>query len=324
MNATQDQSPASINNSTNSIWKAKVTLGNHIILSLLMMLTLSGNLLTLAAFLKFKKLRIRRYLLIASLAVADALVGVSWGAFLLTSLLPRQCSSALSVILTQMAITISTTASFLHVLLMAMDRFVAVTFPFKHSEYMSTRRLLAMVTTVWIAGFAWALAPLSWILEHKGKFGDCDYLPSPNPYFGTVGAITYLLTVIVVIANYTSIWRAAKRQKVRINIVSHIGEDSSDIREKLPDASQAAPSKATKFISVVIGAYLGIWLPFFVLSVTITIAPDLQHLDAMYVLFEIMFFLMLSNSCINVFVYAAYIKDFRYAFHTLLCCKARA
>ncbi len=113
--------------------------GNIFIMLVLGLLAMAGNLLTLAAFVKFEKLRTSRYMMVASLAVCDALVGSAWIFLGLTAIF-RLCH-----LVTPAAMTATSVVSHVHILLMAVDRFIALTAPFRHAELMSSRRILLLI-----------------------------------------------------------------------------------------------------------------------------------------------------------------------------------
>ena len=319
MNLTTNEFLQPVMNSTDGSWKLKFGLANATIMLLLALLALTGNCLTLAAFIKFQSLRTPRYLLIASLAVTDALVGVAFGVFLTTGLLPEWCPRTLGTILMDMAVTLPTLVSHLHVLLMAVERCIAVLSPF--SQWMSTKRRLSLIASVWLFGITYVLTLLSWGWEDKQGGGNCVFSPIPQMYTATAQFLLYSLNVLAVIAIYGHIWRIAKHHKTRIETVRQSDVSSNCPHKSVRDSdhSGSGPPKATMFITAVIGVYLGTWTPYLGLSVISVIEPRVAANGAWIVLMQIAFDLVLSNSCLNILIYAVYIKEFRKAYRSLSC-----
>ena len=327
MDATTTAFLQPIANSTIETWQRQFMLINAIVLMLLVLLAITGNCLTLVAFLKLEKLRTSRYMLIASLAVTDALVGISVGVIAFTGMLPVWCPLTLGTILTQMAVTLPTVVSHLHILLMAVERCVAVVAPF--SQWMTTKRRLSLMASVWLFGIIYSLTLLSWGWENKEGDGRCLFSPIPQIYTGTIQFLLYSLVVLAVIVIYGHIWRVAKRHKNRIGTVRHQAQSDVSSNDAQKSAGDSEPSvtgtpKATKFITAVIGAYLGTWSPYLLLGVISVIEPKVTSHEAWVVLLQISFDLMLANSCLNVFIYAVYIKDFRKAYQSLVSCRTSA
>ena len=132
------------------------------------------------------------------------------------------------------------------------------------------------------------------------------------------------VVVLTLIAIYGHIWRIAKHHKTRIETVRQRDTSSNDAPKSVRDSdrSGSGPPKATMFITAVIGVYLGAWMPYLGLDVISVIEPRVTANVVWIVLMQIAFDLVLLNSCLNILVYAVYIKDFRKAYKSLVSCSA--
>ncbi len=298
-------------------------MGNRFILLILGLLATAGNILTLAAFVKFEKLRTSRYMMVASLAVCDTMIGSEWIFRSLTAIFSLWCHLEIPVV---MSITATSGVSHVHVLLMAVDRFIALTAPFRHAELMSSRRILSMIAAGWIFGVTYALTLLCW--GWKEYHRNCEYLLVPKIYIGATQFSMYIIAIILIAAMYCAVWRVAKRQAARTNDVglhreARAERGTGQMASGIQVATTSGQAKATKFISIVLGVYLGTWLLYMCYGV-ISVSP-LRNANflAQAVLYEVAMDLMALNSCLNIFIYAVYLKEFRDAYRKLLSCKSR-
>ncbi len=330
MNATQ---AAFLSNSTDGFsapeWWKTFDLVHATILGILVAIAIVGNTLTIAAVVKFRHLREHHYMLIVSLAVADALVGVAWGIYTVTVFYPLWCFIALDA----MIITFPTAVSHLHVLLMAVDRFFAIRFPFRYLSWISDRCIKIFIAIVWVVAFAYVLTFLSVTSRDTQNMG-CRRDGSMSVYVVSTQFVIYLLVVCSIVMIYTHINRVATEQVNKRNIRTATVADvqqtytSSDTIEQNTsdgqDRKQPVTPKATKFMIAVIVAYLITWTPYFVSALAGIIKPHLTLTNVVWqVMMRVSVYFMLLNSSLNVFIYAAYISGFRKAYKAMLLCSLK-
>ena len=144
-----------------------------------------------------------------------------------------------------------------------------------------------------------------------------------QPYEIAVQFAWYLSVVCVVIYIYYRISRAAKLQAARINTMNVAIDIRGANRSTEDPRASKTTSKATKYMVMVICTYIGTWTMYFVVGSVAVSKPILTTSIAWRVFLHVAFYLMLLNSCLNLFIYAAYLKDFSRAYKILLCRKTQ-
>lgn len=344
INVTIDQSP--------TILKS-VLVGS--LLSLIACATIVGNLLVILSVCVDRHLHSPPNILIVNLAVSDLLVGLLVMPFAIAQLVGRPwiwidfiCDFYIS------ADVFCCTASIMNLCMISVDRYLAITRPFKYARKRTPRLMLLMVVIVWIIGAFISISPLIWGNVHV------DNLCLVSQYklytiYSTGGA--FYLPLVVMLIVYYKIYRAAKKsQKAemqrRPSVLpnsrrsSHASETSQngDLNGrrmsflKFADylKTKARPSivsikpgrsnsrislrgerKAAKTLGVIMGAFILCWLPFFLLAL---VRPFCDCIIPP-LLDNFLLWLGYVNSVINPVIYPLFNKDFVPAYKRLLGCK---
>ena len=139
------------------------------LLSLIIVVTLLGNGLVVTAVASFRRLRSVTNYFVVSLAVADITVAILVMPYALVYDISEEwrygwvfCYFFISCDVT------CCTASILHLCVIALDRYLAITQPFSYHRKMSKRRALIMIASVWICSSAISFVPiyLGWFADH--------------------------------------------------------------------------------------------------------------------------------------------------------------
>lgn len=338
------------------LWDSPETLlGLQISLSVLLgVVTLStalSNGLVMATVVMTPKLHTPANILIGSLALTDLLVSVlvmpvsilytvseSW------TLGPVMCDVWLSSDIT------FCTASILHLCVIALDRYWAITDALQYSRRRTTRRAALMIAAVWVISVSISIPPLFWrqAKAHE-ELTQCVVNTDQLSYtlYSTFGAF-YVPTLLLVIL-YGRIYVAARSrilkpppalsakrftaaQLVQTSAGSSLCslESSSSIfvKVKLADGVQerkrlaaARERKATKTLGIILGAFIVCWLPFFVATLVTAVCKACWFHPALFDLFTWLGYL---NSLINPVIYTVFNDEFRQAFQRLVrfrsCC----
>lgn len=128
-------------------------------------LILFGNSMTLLSFLTRRRLRRRRYFPVASLAVADLLVGLSAVLFMCNRFIIERMNgdTQTAELIFMIVLYQSTNASAYHLVVLAVDRFVAARFPMHYRRTMTTARIVTMTACCWIASLLTIAPYFAWL-----------------------------------------------------------------------------------------------------------------------------------------------------------------
>lgn len=185
------------------------------ILLLIILLTITGNLLVLVAIFMNPNLRTTTNYFIVNLAIADLMLGASVLPFSATlELLDKQWYFG-QIFCNVWAATdvLCCTASINSLCVISVDRYIGVTRPLSYSSIVTHRRAVTTCVVVWILSFIISVGPL---------FGWRDP-PSPNNQYSCevnkkTGYVifsvlfSFYIPTLVILVVYQRIYRAATRQ----------------------------------------------------------------------------------------------------------------
>ncbi|KAM9772718.1 D(1)-like dopamine receptor [Syngnathus typhle] len=321
------------------------------VLCALIVSTLLGNTLVCAAVVKFRHLRSKvTNSFVISLAVSDLFVAVlvmPWRAVSEVAgawLFGRFCDTWVAFDI------MCSTASILNLCIISMDRYWAISSPFRYERKMTRRFALVMIGVAWTLSILISFIPvqLNWHRDARAlNSTGLAVAPEPPPddcnaslnrtYAIASSLISFYIPVLIMVGTYTRIFRIAQMQIRRISSL-----------ERAPAAASAAASAATatrarasaqdestlkssfkretkvlKTLSIIMGVFVFCWLPFFVLN---CVVPFCQAADApgappcvSDTTFSIFVWFGWANSSLNPVIYA-FNADFRKAFSTILGC----
>ncbi|XP_040016512.2 5-hydroxytryptamine receptor 1E [Gasterosteus aculeatus] len=183
-----------------------------VVLSLLTLLTALINAAVIAAICTTKKLHLPANYLICSLAVTDLLVAllvmpvsILYITTEMWTLGQVVCELWLSVDMT------CCTCSILHLCVIALDRYWAITKAIEYARKRSARRAAVMVGVVWVISVFISMPPLFWRQRpSRGSFKQCIIEHDHLGYtiYSTVGA--FYIPMMIILILYHRIYNAAK------------------------------------------------------------------------------------------------------------------
>ena len=183
-----------------------------------------GNLLVIVAVLRTEKLRIVANSFIVSLAVADLMVAVLVMTFSASQEVTGRWYFGRVVCDLFNANDVQfSTSSLLHLCCISVDRYIAITDPFRYSRRMTRRRVTAMLVAVWAASALLSHVPihLGWYAVETGIGGGGDDRSAAD-----VLAVTAAGAVVVVDGDEGSgRWIATGSEIVAATVV--VGRDDS-------------------------------------------------------------------------------------------------
>ncbi|XP_052468260.1 D(5)-like dopamine receptor [Carassius gibelio] len=300
----------------------------------LILSTLLGNTLVCAAVIKFRHLRSKvTNFFVISLAVSDLFVAVlvmPWKAVSEVA----GCWLFGSFCDTWIAFDIMcSTASILNLCIISLDRYWAISSPFRYERKMTQRMAFIMIGMAWTLSVLISFIPvrLNWhrAEDHSAPLNltvsseDCTATLN-RTYAIASSLISFYIPVIIMIGTYTRIYRIAQTQIRRISTLEraagHMHETCSS--EQSLKTTFKKETKVLKTLSIIMGVFVFCWLPFFVLNCIVPFC-DLDTLgDSLCVsstTFDIFVWFGWANSSLNPVIYA-FNADFRKAFTTILGC----
>ncbi|KAM9849832.1 histamine receptor H2a [Aulostomus maculatus] len=314
----------------------KVVLG--LILALLILLTISGNVLVCLAVCASRRLRCLTNCFIISLAVTDLLLGIlvlPFSALLqLTDewpLGPNFCNFYISMDV------MLCTASILTLLAISIDRYLAVTMPLRYTSLVLPWKVAVAMASVWTVSVAVSFLPIQmgWntvngTVQNHGPWAQertCRFELN-KPYVLTDSLLTFYLPLLAMCWTYLSILRIARMQAKRIISARPTCITTYNCRSNPSTSTTVVSSvtavalrehKATMTLAAVIGAFVVCWLPYFIMF---TVLGLREHPDPNKVReFSIVLWLGYANSALNPILYGALNRDFRSAYAHLLRCR---
>ncbi|XP_053125883.1 D(1) dopamine receptor-like [Hemicordylus capensis] len=316
------------------------------LLLLLILSTLLGNTLVCMAVVKFRHLRSKvTNFFVISLAVSDLFVAVlvmPWKA--VTEVAGFWPFGGFCSVWVAFDIMCST-ASILNLCIISVDRYWAISSPFRYERKMTQRVAFVMIGVAWLLSVLISFIPvqLRWhkaaseLLLAQETDSNVTWSPEENcdsslnrTYAISSSLISFYIPVAIMIVTYTRIFRIAQRQIRRISslerAVEHAQSCQSDDypQEVSLKNSFKKETKVLKTLSIIMGVFVFCWLPFFVLNCIVPFCDHNLHVlgDLPCVsdtVFDIFVWFGWANSSLNPIIYA-FNADFRKAFATILGC----
>lgn len=304
------------------------------ILLVLIVSTLLGNTLVCLAVIKFRHLRSKvTNFFVISLAVSDLFVAVlvmPWKAMSEVAgcwLFGDFCETWIAFDI------MCSTASILNLCIISLDRYWAISSPFRYERKMTQRVAFIMISVAWTLSILISFIPvqLSWHKvddEYAAEINDCSAALNKT-YAIASSLISFYIPVVIMIGTYTRIFRIAQTQIRMISSLERAVEHAQN-HPQVPDCANENSLKTTfkketkvlKTLSIIMGVFVFCWLPFFVLNCIVPFCDMNDQSEPPCVsdtTFNIFVWFGWANSSLNPVIYA-FNADFRRAFSTILGC----
>jgi len=333
--ADNSTSSAAVDDATEPLWRITTT---GFLLCLVILFTLVGNSLVVVAVASTRRLRssVTNYFVV-SLAVADLTVAVLVMPYAVFYELYGRWTFGWVFCYFWISCDVTCcTASILHLCVISVDRYLAVTEPLTYRGRMTRRRALMAVAGVWTCSSAISFVPVyaGWFVEAGGD-GEQQmrlYEDGPacglfvNRVYAVISSTTsFYLPLVVMLVVYAKIYRVARRQAAEIQELERslrAAQRTPTGRLQRRSRRVVSDTKAVKTLGTLMGLFCVSWLPFFVIYVVKPFCASACHVPAEV---EVaVTWLGYCNSFINPCVYAFLNRDFRSAFGRVLCCGNKA
>ncbi|XP_072315634.1 D(1B) dopamine receptor [Eucyclogobius newberryi] len=340
-----------------NVWNSTVTGSSDValrsvtgvLLSLLILWTLLGNILVCAAVLRFRHLRSKvTNIFIVSLALSDLFVAVlvmPWKA--VAEVAGYWPFGAFCDVWVAFDIMCST-ASILNLCIISVDRYWAISSPFRYERKMTQRVAFVMISVTWTLSLLISFIPvqLNWHKAAEDTRGthnltrvrapeeNCDSSLS-REYAISSSLVSFYIPVAIMIVTYTRIYRIAQMQIRRIATLERAAEHAQSCRTNRLECQHHSTlktsikreTKVLKTLSIIMGVFVCCWLPFFVLNCMVPFCerPAADRSAGLPCIsdttFNVFVWFGWTNSSLNPVIYA-FNAEFRKAFASLLGCRS--
>ena len=273
-------------------------LATNVFLVITIIIAVFGNTLVCLACVISKRLQSFTSGFIISLAVSDILVGlISMPIWLSVNLTGKPNVKETPGIYTAWLCfdIVCGTASIMNLVFISLDRLLAVTFPLRYQIIVSRKRIAIAIAFIWVYSVTIAsIYPLRW----RGY-----------PLFVSLASFFVPLSIMVIA--YSRIFHVALTQTRSICRV-HTDQAAS---QRSVIVTLQRNIKAARTLSIVIGAFVICWCPFFVVTLlfiyckTCTIYSEVLATNK---------WLHYGNSALNPLIYSCLNRNFRAAFKDVL------
>ncbi|KAK2840309.1 hypothetical protein Q5P01_014049 [Channa striata] len=297
-----------------SCWKTKRPLSHtvliYMVLSFISLLTVTLNLLVIISISHFKQLQSPTNLLLLALAVSDFFVGLD---MLFQILLINGCWLLGDLMCTLYILFdyIVTSTSIGIMILISVDRYVAICDPLHYSTKVTPGRVQVCVSLCWILSFFYAVIVMKEDIKEPGRYkscvGECVVTCSIIHQFSDF-IVLFLIPISVIIVLYMRVFVVAVSQARAMR--SHIAAVSFERSVKL--TVKKSEIKAAGTLGVVIVVFLICICPYF----CVTVRGQDNMFNALSA--AIVVSLYCSNSCLNPVIYALFYPWFRKSIKIIL------
>uniref|UniRef100_A0A3Q1JJZ0 G-protein coupled receptors family 1 profile domain-containing protein n=1 Tax=Anabas testudineus TaxID=64144 RepID=A0A3Q1JJZ0_ANATE len=265
------------------------------------LLTVSLNLLVIISISHFRQLHTSTNLLLLSLAVSDFFVGLLVVPFQILLLEPCWLLGDLACILCSFLPVFSVPATAVNMVLISVDRYVAVCDPLRYGTKINPKRVKICVLLCWIYSVSYDFLFLFDNLKKPGKYNSCygECVISVNGHVDLI--LRFIIPTTSIIILYTRVFVVAVSQARSMR--SHIA--AVKLQRSTTVTVKKSELKAARTLGVVVAVFLMCYCPYYGISLA---AYELMTGSLINIF---MIFLVILNSCLNPLIYAFFYPWFR-------------
>ncbi|XP_055041378.2 adenosine A2c receptor [Misgurnus anguillicaudatus] len=276
------------------------------------LLSAVGNVLVCVAVGLNRKLQTVTNYFLVSLAIADICVGtLAIPCAIMTDLGIPQNNLYLCLLMLSVLIML-TQSSIFSLLVVAVERYVAIFMPFQYHRLMTPRNAVLILCVTWTLAFLIGLVPLMGWHKTPPESGYCFFVfvvdMTYMVYFNFFGCV--LIPLLVMFLIYAQIFVTVKRQMRRI--AAERGGATNEGTAKMKKEMKMATS-----LFLVLFLFTVCWIPLHIINCFLLLCPSCP-VPLPLLLTAII--LSHANSAVNPFLYAYKMKTFRKAFKAIFMC----
>ncbi len=272
------------------------------------------NLLVIISISHFKKLHTPTNLLILSLAVADMLVGLVM--LIEATRLIEMCwyfgDTFCGLFLAITGLLIS--ASLYNLILIAVDRYVAVCHPLLYQQKITTTKTVCVICISWLWSSAYNI---SFITDNRyfdpssrtsGCYGECPFMVNSAWSMADL-FLSFLFPCSVIIILYLKIFYVAHQQ---VKVINSLMKSGTCVTEG--STRRKSESKAALTLGIIVTVYLFCYIPYYILSLTVNTVISFK-------IVRFLLWIVYINSGLNPLVYALFYRWFKVSVKHILTLK---
>ncbi|XP_044068080.1 trace amine-associated receptor 13c-like isoform X1 [Siniperca chuatsi] len=273
----------------------------YILLSSISLLTVALNLLVIISISHFRQLHTPTNLLLLSLAVSDFLVGLLVMPFQILQTEPCWLLGDLVCVLYYFVPFITICASVVNMVLISVDRYVAICDPLHYPTKITQKRVQICIFLCWGYSIFYNIVLLYDNLKQPGMYRSC-YGECVITIIGAVDLVlSFVIPITAIITLYVRVFVVAVSQARAMR--SH--NAAVALKRSATVTAKKSEMKAARTLGVVVVVFLMCYCPFYCVSLT---GYNLVTGSSSEVF---MLFLIFCNSCLNPVIYAFFYPWFR-------------